>query len=274
MFRFAAHTMATPEMTLPAAARLIADLNFEGIEIVYQHDYKCGLSGSSTLTELADLRRICDGEGIEVACLTPYSKDFGSPDLELRNQSAKDILSAIDAAVALGAGLIRILPGKPHYDSDLVNRMADCLREVAENAQGSGVALAVENHMDTAFERADQMASFISKVDHPAVGILYDPANLMVLGDTEPAASYLLQRDYIRHVHINDVTLPIQGQPITQRVLGEGDLNWREWMQLLSDDKYDGWVTLEYGTRWFAEFLLPPAKGLAHELACLSPYQN
>ena len=51
--KIAGHTMGTPEYTIPEAIKLFHDINLDGIEIVVQDNYKCGIPVNAS-TELLD----------------------------------------------------------------------------------------------------------------------------------------------------------------------------------------------------------------------------
>ena len=267
MIKFAAHTMATPEMDIRLAAELVARLGYDGLEVIFQQNYKCGLSEQPSSTEIDIVRKSCTDTGIEIVCLVPYVKDFGDPDPILREASKNTIQNAIRTAAQLGAHLVRILPGQTTYDDDEINRMAELLHSLAYEAAAQEVTLVVENHMDTAFETAAEMVAFVKIINHPNVGILYDPANLYIMGNRDSERAFQLQKSFVRHVHINDAILdPMADQPYTQRLLGDGELDWADCLRYLREAGYEGWITAEYGVRWFANILPPPDVGLVNEL--------
>ncbi|OLS33579.1 hypothetical protein [Bacillus sp. MRMR6] len=54
----AGHTMGTPELCLKGAIDLFVSMGLDGIEIVIQEEYKCGLSPFARKNELKSIRRL------------------------------------------------------------------------------------------------------------------------------------------------------------------------------------------------------------------------
>ena len=274
---FAAHTMGTPDLSVPEAAELIARLGYDGIELIWQSDYRCALAPGASSAEVAAAAAAIDGCGLETVSLVPYDRSFNSPDRVRRQTACDRMKEAMDAAAALGAPRLRVLPGDPPEEGDAGRSFAllvETLRELADAAASRGLELAIENHMGTAVSTAGAMAELVAAIDHPAAGILYDPANLAVMGERDDRAAYLHQRDHLRHVHLNDYRLLDPGagpdfHGYRQRLLGEGEGAFRDWIGWLVRDGYGGFITAEYGTRWFADILPAPEIGLAHELAAM-----
>ena len=274
---FAAHTMGTPHLSIPEAAELIARLGYDGIELIWQSDYRCALAPGASSAEIAAAAAAIDGCGLETVGLVPYDRSFNSPDRARRQTAGDRMKEAMDAAAALRAPRLRVLPGDPPEEGDAERSfvlLVETLGGLAEEAASRGLELAIENHMGTAVSTASAMAELVAAIDHPAAGILYDPANLAVMGERDDRAAYLCQRGRIRHVHLNDYRLlePGSGPDFhgyRQRPLGEGEGAFRDWIGWLAQDGYGGFITAEYGTRWFADILPAPEIGLAHELAAM-----
>ena len=270
--------MATPDCTVMEAAELVHRLGFDGIELICQENYRCGVSSRISGTDSAKLGANIRDLGLSIPCLVPYANDFNSLNDVKRQSAIDEMKAALDVASALEAGLIRVLPGNAADHGSRESSygvMVESLQMLAEEAAARVISLAVENHMRTAVSTAAEMSRLIVAIDHPAARVLYDPANLAIMGERDDKSAFRLQRGVVCHVHINDYKiLKKSDEPdakpdfhgYRQRILGEGQGDWQAWMGWLVDSGYDGFVTAEYGTRWFSDILPPPEVGLAHEL--------
>ena len=271
--------MATPELSISAAAQLYGRLGYDGIEIIFQEDYECAVSAKTSSATLAKLRTDIESAGLQVVGLVPYANAFNSLESTRRAAAMAEIEASIYAGAYLGARCIRVLPGEPRGVDDHESSLAvmvETLSELADQALSMKLNLVIENHMETAITNAAEMVTLVERIGHEAVGVLYDPANLKVMGEDDDEAAFRLQRGHIRHVHLNDFRIKrsahesrklVPGSGVfSQVILGEGDTDWRSWIGWLAETRYSGFITAEYGTRWFADTLLPPELGLAHEL--------
>jgi sugar phosphate isomerase/epimerase len=92
-----------------------------------------------------------------------------------------------------------------------------------------------------------EAAQVLAMVDHPAVGLVWDPANASILGETPfPDGYAAIPRGRIAHVHAKDCV--VADHKPTWGPVGEMALDWRGQIAALRRDGYDGWVSLE--THW------------------------
>jgi sugar phosphate isomerase/epimerase len=168
----------------------------------------------------------------------------------------------VDLATDLGCPNIRILAGHEISEAErpeFLPRLTESLRKVADTARTAGVNLVIENHMNTMAITARQTVEVVKALEHPAVGILYDQANLMVCNAEPFQEAFLVQRDYIRHVHVKDHAL-VRGKKVAA-VLGTGVVPWPQILPLLYRLGYQGLLTLEYEMRWFPTGIPSPEVG-------------
>ena len=272
MMKLAGHTMGTPEYTLEAAIRLFADIGLDGIEIIVANDgYPCAIPQDASD---GVVRRIGDAvreAGLRVAGLTPYLNLFNSLDESVRAHECAALRRVIDIAAVLGAPSVRVYGGKfvdGEHDEDgaklqaLVRSMRDC----GDHAAARGVVLSLENHFGTMTTTAAETARIIALIDHPAVGILYDQANIAFFPAEEYAEAIRLQKGKIFFVHCKDLVyrggkpqkptfsnvshITEEERTVHSRIPGEGILDWPGILQTLKASGYDGWVSLEYERRW------------------------
>ncbi|MBW3625914.1 MAG: sugar phosphate isomerase/epimerase [Armatimonadetes bacterium] len=119
------------------------------------------------------------------------------------------------------------------------------LRQVGDAAADHGVRIAVETHPDLA-NNGRVSKETMEAVDHPAVGINFDTANVLYYADgpTDTIEELKKTLPWVISVHLKDYsgTGPEQWAFPT---LGQGHVNFREVFRLLEGRGYDGPVTLE-----------------------------
>lgn len=135
--------------------------------------------------------------------------------------------------------------------------MQEACHELAEYADSIDAHFAVE----TGPERAETLKGFLDSLGSRGVAVNLDPANLvMVTGDDPVQAVYTL-KDYIVHTHAKDgrklldknpeiiygvIESEIQtGRAFIELPLGEGDVDFDNYLKALEDIGYKGFLTIE-----------------------------
>ena len=127
--------------------------------------------------------------------------------------------------VSFHAGFI---PHDPDASPGLV--LLDRLRQVAEIFAGRGVRVALETGQET----AAALLELLRRLDHPMVGINFDPANMILYGAGDPVAALRLLRGHVLQVHVKDA-LPAArvGEWGTEVPAGEGAVDWGAFFEAL-----------------------------------------
>jgi len=118
-------------------------------------------------------------------------------------------------AASLGHRVMRIVVGGPSLRgrepvADQLERVAPPLSEAARLAETAGVTLALENHGDLT---AGELDSLLGRVGSPALGVCFDAANALRVGDDPVAAVHLLL-PAIHMVHLRDSGPPEGVDPV------------------------------------------------------------
>lgn len=283
MYQIAGHTMGTPEYTISEALELFAEMGLDGAELVVQDDYRSGIPTNATEADLAGIRAKADSLGLRIACLTPYYSKFNDLDDAVRAGEMDGLKRIIGFAASLGAGSIRVYggnfaQGEIDPDGRKRERLVTAMRELGDVARKEGVTLAIENHFNTMTVSAAQTASVVDEIAHPAVGILYDQANLAFTFQEDYREAIPLQKGRIAHVHVKDLVFKgtekvfIAGsvshqkadeRTVATRIVGEGVLDWPGIIALLGEADYaSGWLSLEYERRWHPQDIPDASEGM------------
>lgn len=262
--------MGTPEYTVEQALTLFRDIGLDGAELVVQDGYRCAIPQQAEQHELEKIRNTADRLGLKIIALTPYYSRFNDLEAGVREAEIQGIRRVIEYAGVLGAKYIRIYAGnyaQTDTDPDGKKRacLVDSMRRLGEEAQRAGVTLVMENHFNTMTVSAADSISVAQEINHPAVGILYDQANLTFTGNEPWERALELQFTEIRYTHVkdlvfrgentkftsSDVSHPKEEERnVTTKIVGEGVIPWPAILQALKDRGYEGWLSLEYERRW------------------------
>ena len=274
--------MGTPEYTLPQALDLFHAIGLDGAEIVVQDGYRCAIPQQADSGELTALRRQADRLGLRIIALTPYYSRFNDLDCAVRESEIQGICRVIQYAQALGAEYIRIYAGnfaQGDTDPDGQKRrlLVDSMRRLGDRAMEHGVRLVMENHFNTMTVSAADSISLTREINHPAVGILYDQANLTFTGKEPWDQALPLQFSKIYYTHVkdlvfregcraftsSDVSPPKEEERnVVTRIVGEGVVPWPEILQDMKDRGYRGWFSLEYERRWHPQDIPDASVGM------------
>ena len=279
--RIAGHTLGTPEHTVSQALALFSSAGLDAAEIIYQDDYLSGLP-------LRDMRaaqaaqRASEETGIPIVGLTPYTTGINALDEKEWTEAVDELRGAIEIAQVVGADRLRIYAGswRPDQDdhSDHWNQLVAALTVLAPEASAAGVRLCVENHFGTMTQSAAQTARLVEQVNHPAVRVLYDQANLTFTHDEAHEQALAVQGDLIGHVHVKDLVFTNPDAPfrasetarvsqseraVRSRIVGEGVVPWLDILRELTSRGYNDVLTLEYEYRWHPQDLPEPESGFA-----------
>ena len=155
---------------------------------------------------------------------------------------------AFEVAERAGAKIIRVFSYWRTVEPERTyDRVAAALHDLGEQAAGRGVVIALENEHACNVATAAETAKLFETFSHPAVRILWDPANASILGETPfPDGYSKLRADQIVHVHAKDCF--VKDFKPTWGPVGEMGIDWKGQIAALRRDGYSGWISLE--THW------------------------
>jgi len=279
--RIAGHTLGTPGQTVPEALALFAGAGLDAAELIYQDGYRSGLP-LLDLRAAQQARRVSDDLGLPIVGMTPYTTGINALDERDWSSAVDEFRGAIEIAQIVGADRLRVYagswqPDQPNHAAHW-DQLVAALRTLAPDASDAGVRLCVENHFGTMTQTAVDTARLVREVDHPAVRVLYDQANLTFTHDEPYEQALAIQGDLIGHVHVKDLVFtdpdaPFQAaetarvaaseRAVRSRVVGDGIVPWGGILTALSTLGYDDVLTLEYEYRWHPQDLPEPSVGFA-----------
>jgi sugar phosphate isomerase/epimerase len=150
------------------------------------------------IKKLEEMRRCVQKAGLRVSMVTadvnvPLNNDEGPGSL-------RNIGPSLDVAEALGCDLIRVCLKK----SDDIPHAQSAAIEAAKR----GIRLAHQCHTSSLFEEVDAM---LARIDQPNFGIIYEPANLLLCGQSYGLDSLEKLRPHLMNVYVQNHRLTPTG---------------------------------------------------------------
>jgi len=258
MWKLAFATLGCPNWDLPTIARRAAEYGYDGVElrgVAGQH-----ISPDLTLPQRQEVRRLFSDSGVEIAALMAYTRFAAATEAADRRAQEETLIRFVELAADLGAPVVRTFGGDVPSDGDwagAVARVAESLNNCAPAAEDHGVAIALETH--DAFSRGAGVADVLAVTPSPAVGALWDLLHPYRHGESPEDTANLL-RGRIVHVHAKDgrPRSATSGPDDWQLVeVGRGVVPTARMMELLLDDGYTGYISLEWEKQWHPELAEP-----------------
>jgi len=165
--------------------------------------------------ELRRMRETIENNNLHVSMVTADSKvplngDDG-PD------SLRDIGPSLDVAEALGCKLIRVCLKN---DEDIPHA-----REAAKQAADRGMCLAHQCHTTSIFERVEQIVANLEAIGQPNFGLIYEPANLMLCGESYGTDTLCQLAPHMMNVYIQNHQLDQEG-PVSLPTFCRGEVRF------------------------------------------------
>jgi sugar phosphate isomerase/epimerase len=259
-FRIAAITDEFSPQDLDAALTGMADVGMTGAEL--------RVIGGRNMIDLSDeevdrVRAAVETRGMEVVglaspllkCVLPDSPPldervqhdvFGSP--HTFEDQPRLTARAFEIAERLGAPIIRVFSyWRTTEPERTYDRLAEALLALADEAARRNVVIGLENEHACNVGTGEEASRLLGRLDHPALKLVWDPANASILGEVPFPGGYgTLDARRIGHVHAKDCF--VKDHKPEWGPVGEMGIDWRGQIDALRRDGYAGWISLE--THW------------------------
>lgn len=166
---------------------------------------------------------------------------------EYRQARVDALKQTSDFAKMLGIGRIQTHCGFiPEDPKDaLYGESVTAIRQLTEHCAANGQSFL----METGQETPTTMLRMIRDVNHPALGVGLDTANLILYGKANPVDALKVLGPYVQAMHAKDGKWPTDPAKLGQEVLiGEGDVDFTAVFKQLQALGYKGAVTIERET--------------------------
>lgn len=153
------------------------------------------------------------------------------------------VVRSIAITAELGVRFLTMHAGFIEDDDDVkARRFRDRLVCLADAAGERGISLL----METGQETAECLYNMLGELNHPALGINFDPANMILYGKGNPVEAVRLLGRWIRHVHIKDaIATRISGTWGSEVPWGMGQVGSEAFLGALEETGYNGVLAIE-----------------------------
>jgi len=150
----------------------------------------------------------------------------------------KRVSGAIDITAKLGVKYLSF-----HFGSlELTDKLTDRAKILADKAAQKNIQLLMETGQETAAE----LRRFLKEVNHPALGVNFDPANMILYDKGNPIESVQTLAGWIKHVHIKDaIRSKVPGTWGVEVPWGAGQAGGGEFLKALKQINFAGALAIE-----------------------------
>jgi len=127
-------------------------------------------------------------------------------------------------------------------DRERAAKFSDRVRFLADTAAEKGIMLL----METGQETAQELRRFLQDLNRPAVGVNFDPANMILYDKGDPIEAVRTLSPWIKHVHVKDaIRTQTPGAWGVEVPWGQGQVGSETFLEVLKETGYSGVLAIE-----------------------------
>lgn len=141
-------------------------------------------------------------------------------------QNLKNFGACAAIAKKLGLRLVTFHAGflPPDESHPTFGKMLQRLEMAADIFMVQNILVGLETGQETAAE----LAALLHKLNHPNIGVNFDPANMILYDKGDPVKALHTLAPWVRQVHVKDATrTKVPGTWGQEMPVGSGDMDWR-----------------------------------------------
>jgi len=238
-----------------------AELGYKGVELMCKRPHLSPLDWKPD--KVKNIKRLCDDNGLEVACLAAYTNFTGgieSREVPFNEFQILYIESLAELAQVLDCGLIRIFTSYERDDMSINeqwSRTVAAIQECCDRVIPYGVTIGIQNHHDIAVATR-ALRELLNDINRPNCKLMFDPWTLNLRGEElfntakeiAPDVVYTTMADYIRMPRyryqpdqVNYLEMPVD---MCRAVpMSDGDMDNLSFIKGLQAGGYDGPIAYE-----------------------------
>ena len=159
-----------------------------------------------------------------------------------QQQRIDHIQAVLGLSLDLGARIAIVqagrAPEKP--DDPRAGLLTEALRVLGRHGDRIGAVLALE----TGLESGAVLGAFLNRFDTGGLGVNLNPANLL-MGGFDPYESARALRGRVVHSNAKDAHASGASRTAQEVPLGQGDVDWAQYLGVLEEVAYHGWLIVE-----------------------------
>ena len=253
--KYSVFTVVMGEYSLEEVAAELKRIGYDGVEWRVHKDYH--ITVEEIEEKAKQVKALSDANGLEIPSLGTY----------LDPDNIDEVKRVLNAAKLMGCPAIRVgtplYDGKAHYNR-LLRGAVKSLRKVEKLSMDLGVKALLETHSGTIIPSASAAYRLVSNFDPKYMGIIFDPANMIIEGKENWKIGIEMLGEYLAHIHVKNIAW-ISSMDEGKRMwrweytpLDNGMVDWKEVMTVLKEIGYNRYLSLEdlYGSHFNTEGLL------------------
>ncbi len=246
-------TLGCPSWDLDTIIRKANEYNFDGVEIRGIRD-QLDVSRLPEFTRLANQtwRQFSD-DCIEIACFSS-SIHMAEPDQSKRAEHLEKLKRYAELCEQFETPFIRIFGGQIGDLSweQAIDEAVETLEKMIKIIRYFDAKIVIETHDD--WMTADHFKVLMEQVNSDKAGILWDVNHPFMFIGEAPEETWEKVGKWIYHTHWKDSKIAIDTvMGFEPCVMGQGDLPHEQIYDVLKNDGYDGYLSLEWEKRWHPE---------------------
>ena len=121
-------------------------------------------------------------------------------------------------------------------------KLRDRIKQLADTAGEKGLVLLLETGQET----AEDLKTFLEELNHPAVGVNFDPANMILYDKGDPVEALQRLAPWIKHLHVKDaVRTEVPGTWGAEVPWGDGQVGPERFIAALEQIGFEGAMAIE-----------------------------
>jgi sugar phosphate isomerase/epimerase len=225
-------------LSLRSALAEVSRLGVAGVQVDAVGDLHPDRLSQTGRREFRNLLRSHNLELSALGCPLRRGLDV-SEDQHPRLEYVRKAMSlSFDLGARIAIAEMVAVPGESEIQRAKLLREA--LADLATHGDRTGTTLALETGIDA----PEKLGAYLDSFDTGALGVNYDPANLLVNGHDPIGGLTPLQRR-LAHVHARDARRSSASRTAHETPLGAGDIDWMTFLAVLETFEYRGWVVIE-----------------------------
>ena len=242
------------DMPAKAVCESLAKLGYEAVEWTLSH-FNPRTKSREDLKELVRVSKDC---GLTVSEVV-VQQDLVCHDEGQRRERINLVLECIEAAEVSGISIINVFTGPAFWDPtapkvgrdlsegaawDIVFKAYELFVKAAEKYK---VNLAVEGVLGMLCHDYYTTRVLIDKFDSPLLGVNFDPSHDILAGNFD--VGWIIRqwgKNRIKHVHLKDAVGVQRMGRFLFPIIGEGNVNWKEFFTAMDEIGYDGYMSVEF----------------------------
>ncbi len=227
-------------LSLRRALTETSHLNVLGVQVDAAGELSPGALSQTGRRGLRHLLRVHNLRVTALGCPMPRGLD-DAEDLQSRVEQVRKVLTL---SVDLGAHLAVVQAGAVPDELNSVRGalLLESLFALGQYGDHIGARLVLE----TGLESGATLAAFLSGLDTGGLAADMNPANLLEHG-FDPYDSVRALQGRILHSHARDVRCCGPNRAAQEVPLGQGDVDWAKYLNVLDEVGYRGWLIVERG---------------------------